>query len=530
MGEPALEPAAHPAQAPERLEPSGTTERVVAVIDAVARRGDAGVRELAVALGISRSATHRIAQALAARRVLRALPSGRYEPGARLLAWAATLAAREPLLTSGRAVLAELARSTQETAYVVGYGRGQPTAVVLDVAQGTLPVRYSLAVGSFPSLYAGAAGKAILAWLDGDVADAQEGARVTDATLVGDELTADLAAIRERGYAMSLGERIAAAAGAAAPIFRDGEVMGAVGISIPRHRLPASDMTPFGELVHDAALRITSSLRATATFNLDNAAAAIDAASVAGGREAARVVDVIDAVARRPAGGVDTAALARDLGVTPSAAATALRRLAGAGVVRADPRGRHLPEVGLLTWAGLLPGHDVAEVARDLVAELVEEIGETVCVLRYDAEAAAGRYALVHTCAHPIQYVVTVGSRVPLHAGAGGKAILASIDRAAWPQPPFQCYTVATKTSIDALEIETAEIRDRRYATSVGEQLADAAGVAAPYFVGRIAAGSVTITMPRYRFDPHRVPQLAEPLLRCCAELTELLSEGAPHP
>lgn len=532
MGEPALGHAVDPAQAPERYEPSGTTERVVAVIDAIARRGDAGVRELALALGISRSATHRIAQTLARRRVLHPLPSGRYEPGPRMLAWAGSLATRDPLLAVGRTVLTELAGSTEETAYIVGYSPDDTTAIVLDVAQGTLPIRYTLPVGSFPPLSAGAAGKAILAWLDDDVVSSQPQLRIRDATLGGGELIADLAAIRERGYATSIGERIAAAAGAAAPIFRHGDVAGAVGISIPRHRLVAPDMAPFGELVRDAAQRITASLGAEPfpeCLTETSTSPGPEPGAIVGGRDVARVVDVIDAVARSPAAGVDTATLAQELGVTTGAVASTMRRLGGARIVRSDAQGRHLPEVGLLAWSGLLPDHDVADVARELIAELVEEVGETVCLLSYDAAAAEGRYVLTHSGAHPIQYVIAVGSRAPLHAGAGGKAILAHIDRDAWPQPPLQAYTPATMTSIDALEIEVEKIRRRGFATSTGEQLADAAGVAAPYFVDRIAAGSVTISMPHYRFDAELVPTLVRPLLRCCAELTELLSEGGAY-
>jgi DNA-binding IclR family transcriptional regulator len=198
-------------------------------------------------------------------------------------------------------------------------------------------------------------------------------------------------------------------------------------------------------------------------------------------------------------------------------------------VVRTNPEGRHLPEVRLLAWSGLLPRHDVTDVARDLVAELVAEVGETACLLTYDAAAAEGRYALVHACDQPIQYVMSVGSCAPLHAGAGGKAILAFADRAAWPRAPLRSYTSATMTSVAALDAEMAEIRERGFATSAGEHLADAAGVAAPYFVDRIVVGSVTITMPRYRFDPALISALARPLLRCCSELTELLSVQVSH-
>jgi DNA-binding IclR family transcriptional regulator len=512
-------------QADSAAEPSGTAERVAAVIDAIVARREVGVRELAGALGISRSATHRIAQALARLRVLHTLPSGRYEPGARLLAWAASLAARDPLLAAATDVLGSLAGSTQETAYLLGYRPGDTEAIVLEVWPGTLPIRYALAVGSRLPLYAGAAGKAILAHLGDDAVNGLPQTRLTEATLTGDALTADLAAIRERGYSLSVGERLTPAAGAAAPLMRDGEVVGAAGFTIPRQRLEHANLEALGMLARDAVARIGASAdRALARSRAHPTRPRPRAAVSVAGRDVARVVDTIDSLARSPAAGIDPSGLAAELSITLPTATATVERLAAARIARPDSAGRYRPDVGLLRWPGLLPDHDVVAIARELVGELVTEVDETACLLTYDADAGEAKFVLCVDCDQPIQYVVPLGSTVPLHAGASGKAILAELQRADWPGEPLPAFSDATITEVRALEREIAQVREQGYATSVGEHLVDAAGVASPFFVDGTVAGALTITMPSYRFEPARAPELATKVRRYCAELTELLS------
>lgn len=505
-----------------RPEPAGTTARVAAVIDAVVARHEVGVRELAAALGISRSATHRIAQALARLRVLHALPSGRYEPGARLLAWAASLGGRDPMLGVADEILGGMSATTNETAYLLGYREGETEAVVLKVWPGSRPIRYTLAVGSRLPLHAGAAGKAILAWLD--PSDALAGVALTDATLTGADLAMDLATIRARGYALSVGERIAQAAGAAAPLFRSGQVAGAAGFTIPRQRLAESDMTAFAELARDAVARIGAALDAPRAGAPPAWRGPSERGGDAGGRDVARVVEIIDALVATPATGVDPRELADQLAITAATANATLGRLAEAGIARRNGDGRFKPDVALLTWPGLLPDHTLPRIARDVIVELAAEVNETVCLLRFTPATGTASFDLCEECDQPIQYVVPLGTDVPLHAGAGGKAILAHVARDAWPRAPLQAYTESTITSVDALQSEVSRIREQGFATSVGEHLPDAAGIAAPYFVDGAVAGALTITMPGYRFDPQRIDDLASRVRRCCSELTDLLS------
>ena len=130
-----------------------------------------------------------------------------------------------------------LAARFDETVYAVRYAADTQSIVFVAAAHSTQSVRYMLALDSHAPLHAGAAGKAVLAYLPAAVVDELDLVAHTDSTIVDlDQLRADMAETRRRGYAFSVGERIADAVGVAAPVFRDGEVAGAITLTIPRYR------------------------------------------------------------------------------------------------------------------------------------------------------------------------------------------------------------------------------------------------------------------------------------------------------
>jgi DNA-binding IclR family transcriptional regulator len=106
----------------------------------------------------------------------------------------------------------------------------------------------------FP-LHAGSSSKALLAFLpEGDRRRIVEGPleALTETTLIdADVLAADLMAIRERGYALSTGERQRGAASVAAPVLdHTGRAVGAVSVCGPAER--------FGPALDDAAQQLVS--------------------------------------------------------------------------------------------------------------------------------------------------------------------------------------------------------------------------------------------------------------------------------
>jgi DNA-binding IclR family transcriptional regulator len=242
----------------------GTAGRVVAVIDALTRSSPdgVGVRELAAQLGISRSATHRILQSLSEMHVARPLVSGSYAPGALLVAWSAFLAERHTLLAAGGEVLDRLVELSGESVYLLSFIAGDDFATIVSGRHSDKPVRYVLEPGSTAPLHRGAAGKAILAYLPDDAAEAVIAAvPKSDRVRVAD-LRKDLAETRARGYALSVGERIPEACGIAAPFFADGGVAGSITITIPRYRYEPDAVPGLGDAVAQAGADLSHLLSA----------------------------------------------------------------------------------------------------------------------------------------------------------------------------------------------------------------------------------------------------------------------------
>ncbi len=240
-----------------RPRPDGTTARVVAVLDALARvpDGGVGVRQLAGQLDFSRSAVHRVLQTLSELHVARALDTGNYEAGEVFAAWGAFLTRRYDLLSLSRGVLDRLVAKAEETAYLLAYA-GERLTIVAS-AECDRPVRYVLPIGSTPPLNRGAAGKAVLAHLPARMISGLGLSPEEEKTL---EL--DLEGTRERGYAISMGESIPDACGFAAAYFKDGVLAGSITITVPKYRVADDAHERFGPLVRDAAQELTSLLAA----------------------------------------------------------------------------------------------------------------------------------------------------------------------------------------------------------------------------------------------------------------------------
>jgi DNA-binding IclR family transcriptional regulator len=260
-GRPAVTPSSPSRTAPL---PASSTARVVAVLDALVRApaGGSGVRELAAELMLSRSATHRILATLADLGVARALDSGRYEITAVVSAWAYSVSEQHPVLTSARPIMARLAAACRENVHLLLVMPQRGLGVFVATAHGPNPVQRAVELGTPTSLTAGAAAKAVLAFLP-PVAQAevlQALAQTDPERATG--LTAEIAGIQAAGHATSLEELIPDAAGVAAPFLRYGAVAGSLTISMPAYRRDAAGDAQRAEQVRTAAAALTAALEA----------------------------------------------------------------------------------------------------------------------------------------------------------------------------------------------------------------------------------------------------------------------------
>lgn len=184
-------------------------------------RTELTINEVSRALGIHRSIAYRTMVTLQRRGFLtREERSGRFRLGMKVVELANIVLAAIDLRRIAHPILAWLARETGESAFLTVVSDDE--SMCLDVVESNLPVRVSLTVGGRYPLYAGASNKVLLAYLPPAKIEAviARGLQpITSHTITSAEhLRQDLAAIRQRGWAYTVGELTPEVAALAVPI------------------------------------------------------------------------------------------------------------------------------------------------------------------------------------------------------------------------------------------------------------------------------------------------------------------------
>lgn len=201
-----------------------------------------GVTDLSEALGLGKSNVHRILTTLMAYGFVRQTADGRYCLGVKTweIGWVAIHASglRQQALPLMQRLVAEVG----ETALLAVYDKGE--VVYLEKVDGAAPIRAYSEVGGRAPAHCVATGKALLAFQPSAEIErllAQGLPRFTARSEVEPAaVRANLARVRDQGYAMNQGEWRLEVGGVAAPVWdHTGTVRAAVGISGPCSRLGA---------------------------------------------------------------------------------------------------------------------------------------------------------------------------------------------------------------------------------------------------------------------------------------------------
>ncbi|MGW2802154.1 IclR family transcriptional regulator [Streptomyces sp. NPDC001221] len=218
-----------------------SVDRAVSVLEILARRGEAGVSEVAAEIDVHKSTAFRLLGALEARGLVeQAADRGKYRLGFGIVRLAGAVTGRLDLTQQGRPVCERLIEEVGETVNIAVLQ--EHYAVNLYQVRGPGAVGSHNWVGQLTPVHATSSGKILLAHLP-----AKERARVLAASglrkLTPHTLTArtklekNLAEARERGYAVTLEELEIGLHAMAAPIrSRDGEVIAAISASGPAYR------------------------------------------------------------------------------------------------------------------------------------------------------------------------------------------------------------------------------------------------------------------------------------------------------
>lgn len=220
------------------------------------------IAEISERLGLARSSTHGLVHTLAARGYLVQDGGGRFQLGARLIQLGLNVVDRLELRSAARGTLERLVAATHDTALLVVPDHGD-LLFVDKVLSDARDVRTDPRVSSRKPLHCTSLGKALLATLDDtSVMKAVQAvglARATEYSITGEEeLLADIADTRARGYSIDEQEALPGVFCVGAPV-RDhtGNPVAAISLSTIKEFF---DPDRTGPLVNAAAVEISHAM------------------------------------------------------------------------------------------------------------------------------------------------------------------------------------------------------------------------------------------------------------------------------
>jgi len=159
--------------------------------------------------------------------------------------------------------------------------------------------------------------------------------------------------------------------------------------------------------------------------------------------------------------------------------------------------------------------NNLVSIARPILKELAQNTGESASL--YVLEGTKRLVLAREEGTQVIRYSVAEGQRLPIHAGASGKTILAfspeDVTRRLINNKPLTRFTPHTVTDRVVLRAELVKIRSSGYAFSQSERALDAASIAAPVFNNENRlVGAISIGGPVSRFTSSRAAYLKQVL------------------
>jgi DNA-binding IclR family transcriptional regulator len=249
----------------ERIGGIQSVDRALQILDILARRGAAGVSELAEEMAIHKSTAFRLLSALEGRgMVQQSIHRGKYQIGVGVLRLASSMSRRMSIVQQARPTLERLADELAETVNLAV--RRSTFAVNIDQAMGPSPLATHDWIGNLTPLHATASGKILVAYLSRDERDLLLGAgplpRHTAATVVDRaELEDELRRVASSGLATTHGE-LEIGLNAIAVAVRDyrDEVVGSISVSGPSVRFEPEGSAELAAIVLAAGAEISAKL------------------------------------------------------------------------------------------------------------------------------------------------------------------------------------------------------------------------------------------------------------------------------
>jgi DNA-binding IclR family transcriptional regulator len=238
-------------------------------------------------------------------------------------------------------------------------------------------------------------------------------------------------------------------------------------------------------------------------------------------KSADRTLEVLEALAGSPARR-GLGELARDLGIPKSSLHGLLRTMMQRGWVEADATGTRfgLGVRALQVGAAYVDADDSVGLLAGVLDELADEFGETVHLGRLDGGDVV--YLAKRESRHPLRLFSAIGRRLPAHATALGKALLADRPDAevdallTWPLRNLTRHTI---TERGALHEELGRIRARGYAVDHEENTDGIVCFAVAVPLRSPATDAISVSAPASRVDAAAAAAVPAALSRVAGRL-----------
>jgi DNA-binding IclR family transcriptional regulator len=239
-----------------------SVDRAISLLEILARRGEAGVSELATEIHVHKSTAFRLLGALEGRGLVeQAADRGKYRLGFSLIPLAGAVSDGLEITRQGRPVYVQLATDLGETINLAVLQ--EHWAVNIDQAMGPSTVATRNWIGRLTPLHCTSSGKVLLAHLDaGRRAEllAESGMHaLTPSTITSAKsLDTELQQVRETGVAVAVEEYEVGLNAAAAPVCdHSGQVIAAVSVSGPAYRMDTDRLTELATPLRTAAAEMS---------------------------------------------------------------------------------------------------------------------------------------------------------------------------------------------------------------------------------------------------------------------------------
>ncbi len=239
-----------------------------------------------------------------------------------------------------------------------------------------------------------------------------------------------------------------------------------------------------------------------------------------------RTLAVLEALSQTQ-GGLGVSDLSRKLDSPKASLYPILRTMEASGYIRRRAKGVYVLTSRILDLAqGYFTQNSFTEIFNEVSRALVPVLEETMQMAVLDDTEVV--YVAKRECDRPVRLVSEVGRRLPAHATALGKCLLATLDdveiERRYQAPALPMLTANTIGSVPALRKELKKVRAAGYAEDWEEASEGLCCVAAPVAGadGEVVA-AVSLSLPLHRAGADRWPRLREQLRAAAGEISKRL-------